>query len=302
MSNTTTIAGRYRIDAVNAETGAVRELAPWFDNLILDAGLNRIGIGGVTGLCSVGSGATAPVETDTGLVSTVASTSTINTQSTGTQGSAPYFGWFRQTYRFAAGAAAGNLAEVGVGWTVGSLFSRSLIKDTNGNPTTITVLSNEFLDVTYELRIYPPASDATFTCVVGGVTHNCVLRAADVTYLYSWYPDIRTSAATFGNVAAGGSQAVRIYNGPLGTTVQRPSGTGAYATAVAKNAYANNSYTITGTATFDLNTGNLAGGVTSMVIDSVIGTYQCSFSPAIDKTASKTMALNFSITWARKSI
>ncbi len=94
-------------------------------------------VGDYMSTCMVGSGNAAPAETDTALQAR-ASTSNINVQSNNSNVS-PRYGWRRRTFRFAAGAAAGNLSEVGVGWTTTAVFSRALILDGSGNPTTITV-------------------------------------------------------------------------------------------------------------------------------------------------------------------
>ncbi|WP_251258216.1 hypothetical protein, partial [Enterobacter hormaechei] len=123
--------------------------------------------------CRVGSGNTAPAVTDTVLVSQVASSSTQQAINNGVDRSGAFYAWVRRTTRFTTGTAAGTLAEVGVSPTTsGPLFSRALILDSGGNPTTITVLPDETLDVTYELRLYPTLTDATGTVDIAGVTYN----------------------------------------------------------------------------------------------------------------------------------
>lgn len=296
------LAGKFKLVAVNAETGEQRVLADWFDNLILNAGLNRLGTGGVIGFCHVGSGSTAPAVTDTSLQSVVATTSNSTSDVRNVQQTAPYYGYHRRNFRFGMGAAAGNLSEVGVGWasTSSALFSRALIKDTNGDPTTITVLSNEYLDVTYELRIYPPTSDSSFTTVVAGVTHNCVLRACGVTGYYNWVPFIAESGAAF--ISGSGSPAAYAYEGTISTIDAQPSGTNSGCDSATTNAYSNNSYTATGTVNFSLEQANFTNKINALEFRSRMGTYQVSFNPAINKDNTKTLALNLSVTWARKTI
>lgn len=130
---------------------------PFFHNLVLDAGLDRLSVGSAIGVVCVGSGNSTPVATQTSLDSFIASTTQINgSDERGNQTSTPPFHvWARRTYRFREGVAAGNLSEIGIGWTVSNLFNRALIKDASGNPVTITVLSDEYLDVIVELRMYP---------------------------------------------------------------------------------------------------------------------------------------------------
>lgn len=130
-----------------------------FHNLVLDTGLQRMGVGAWVQRCYVGTGNSTPIASQTQLDATLASTSTVQSTVTGMNTTTkPYYYSIQKTYRFGEGVAAGNLTEVGLGWTVSGqnpCWNRALIKDANGNPTTLTVLSDEFLDVTVEIRIYP---------------------------------------------------------------------------------------------------------------------------------------------------
>lgn len=143
----------------------------WSNNLILDAGLNRMGdtTSAWVNYCHVGTDNTVPTVSDTGLGGWVAS-KTFTTSAYSAKGSAPYYGYKNYSYRFGQGVAAGNLSEVSVGWsaTNDSMYSRALIVDGAGDPTTITVLSDEYLDVFYELRCYPP--DDLLTPRAGSIT------------------------------------------------------------------------------------------------------------------------------------
>lgn len=287
------VAGKFKITATRPD-GSTRIVADWFDNLILDAGLNQIGSGGVMGYCHVGSGSTAPLVSNTGLQTPVATTSVLQANEQGSQAEAPYFGWYRQTYRFGAGVAAGNLSEVGVGWDVGdALFSRALIKDALGDPTTITVLADETLDVAYEIRAYPPLVDQAFTATVGGVLHNCVMRASSVNDS-SWnLPYLPGLGSAYGFD-------VSVYEGPLGTITQAPSGAYGGNVVVTLAGYANNSNKRAGEAVFPLDNGNIDGGIGAVrIATQFAGAFQISFSPKIDKTNVKVLRLNAEVSWAR---
>lgn len=171
--------GLFRMDAINVDTGEVRELAPWQDNLITDVGLNTFGgwktSGGVAGdpdynassnsptsFCWVGSGSTPPAFTDVLPAAFVARTQNKpNATERAVATAAPWYLGGRNVFQFAVGAAAGNLTEVGLdnGASTTSntkywMFSRALIKNAQGNPITVTVLPNEILQVTYETRTY----------------------------------------------------------------------------------------------------------------------------------------------------
>lgn len=293
------LEGFYRM-TVTRPDGTQRHTA-WFPNLITTSGLNRIGTGGVGAYALVGSGSAAPAFADTTLQALVGWTSTIQVSSDGTSPTAPYFGWHRRTYRFAAGVAAGNLSEVGIGWSNNDgsspVFSRALIRDSEGNPTTITVLGDEVLDVQYELRLYSPTVDVPFTMLVSGMTVDCVARAASVTEA-QWSPryllDYGSQVQYF----------IYPYVGPIGTVLQSPSGNNASSEAPSPNPYANNSMKRTYTATWALDVGNLAEGIGAFLLAPYynnLGVFQISVNPKIMKDNTKILTMNFEISWTRKT-
>lgn len=170
------MAGRYKL-VVRKTDGTVARETPWFDNLITNNGLDLIwtsssiafGIKDLNPYGFVGTGSSTPAYTDTTLQSYLATGNLAAVTATTYVAGPPPYWTCTGNYRFGTGVAAGNLSEVGVGWATNRLFSRSLIKDSFGNPTTITVLPDEVLDVFYEFRVYPPTTDTTFTVVLNGV-------------------------------------------------------------------------------------------------------------------------------------
>src|SRR5690606_12895632 len=161
------VRGRYRL-TVRGGDMRVRRESPWIDNLITNIGLDSLASGTSSRTCVVGTGNTAPNAADTALASQVASTTTTVTSSIQTDNNSPYGMTATVVKRFAQGAAAGNLAEVGIGSAANALFSRALIVDEEGNPTTLSVQSDEVLDVTYQLIAYPPLSDVEDTVAITG--------------------------------------------------------------------------------------------------------------------------------------
>lgn len=144
--------------------GSERNLTDWFPNLVLDSGLDRMSQGAWFNGVAVGTGNSEPLVTNVGLDSFLASTTTAEEASSSRQmNTLPYYYSLVTVFRFAQGAAAGNLSEIAMTWGGGNCWNRALIKDINGNPTTITVLENEFLDVYTELRIYPKMTDTITT-------------------------------------------------------------------------------------------------------------------------------------------
>lgn len=290
------VAGFIRMDAHKLD-GTSREVAPWFKNLIVDAGLNRMGTGSWMDFCQVGTSSTAPANSDTALVTRVAGTSTIQAQSTGTAGSAPYYGFQSKTFRFALGAAAGNLTEVGFGWALtGSLFNRALIKDGGGSPTTVVVAADEVLDVTYEFRTYAPTSDTTTVVTIAGVDYTFTGRASQVTTTQPWAPQVGV-AVSFYNPGSFNSQAA--YNGAIAAVTALPSGTSALPSNVTASAYSNNSLARNFQVTFDLNFGNLAGGISAFVFGTTIGQFQFGLNTPLPKTLTKILTMNWTMSWAR---
>lgn len=148
------VGARFKLIVHKGDGFAVRE-TNWFHNIVLDSGLAQMSAGTWINRCCVGSGNSTPLPEQANLDNFIASTNTkISESSSSNPSSPPYYVSAKVTWRFDEGVAAGNLSEVGLGWSNVNLWNRALIKDTNGNPTTITVLSDEYLDVIAEIRVY----------------------------------------------------------------------------------------------------------------------------------------------------
>lgn len=287
----------FRVDEAGAELpGSRRVAADWFQNLVTDIGLERIATASdFLTACRVGTGATAPAVTDTALSAQVGSagsaarTSNVDTA----QASAPYYAANTTTWRFPAGTATGNLSEVGVGWatTGATLFSRALILDSGGSPTTITVLSDEVLDVTYQFRIYPPTVDTSGTVTLDSISYGYTGRASNVTSASSWKVE---DAAGFSTIIA--------YSGAIGAITSTPTGTTASGGSGADSAYSASSHVRQGVITWGLTAGNVAGGIRSIAYTHGFARYQVEFSPVIPKDGTKVLTLTLSHSWARKTI
>lgn len=308
----TTVCGRYKLRAVRlSDDGhelSGRDLTGWFNNLITNAGLNRMAtFSDYIDRCQVGSGSTTPAFTDTALVSLVAASTTIFDSDFGAESTPPYYCWRRNTYRFAAGVATGNISEVGVGWaSSGGLFSRALILDGVGDPTTITVLADETLDVVYELRFSIPSTDfvsdssgITFTGSIGG-TYDYIIRAANADTSGNANPNpgwfIGVEGVGMSNVP---SSAVDVYSGDIGSVDGEPSSPSGANPVFSANAYTADSYQLTYTMAFSIAQGNASGGLRSLKFKAGFGDYQCQFDPAIPKTDEDILSLTFVQSWGR---
>lgn len=290
-------SGLYRITIWRH--GRLRLRTPWFDNIVTDGGLNQIGLGSFLTHCYVGSGSAEPLPTNSALESQIGSaTTTIISQAAGVSNEAPWYGLRDITFRFAANTVVGNLSEVGVGWA-SALFSRALIVDGNGDPTTVTVLADETVDVSYRIKNYSPEDDYEFQAVIGGVTHDCTMRACNAasgSTTSGW--GITGSAIA---LASGtGIYPIVAYNGALGTIIQSPSGTTDSNSTNSSAAYVNNSLEKEFSALWTSSYGNLSGGITAFrLATNGIGCYQISVSPAIAKTSSEALGVNFKVAWGR---
>lgn len=290
--------GRFTLIAHKLD-GSSRVVADWFDNLILDNGLNRIPVtGGMFDRCCVGSGTAAASAGQTQMGALVASTTTITASPEGNELASGYC-WRRYTFRFGQGAAAGNLSEVGIGLTDTDLFSRARIIDGSGNPTTVTVLNDEFLDVVYELRAYWPTTDVTGTLTINSVSTGFVMRAANVG---QWTPSFVMS-----NMGGNHTYVAQAFGAgaTLGTIEQAPTGN-FIGTSSANNAvgsYVVNSFSRTFRLEFNL--ASITQSIKALLIYPTSGAsmvFQCAFTPVVPKTNQNVFNVDLAFSWARKSI
>lgn len=175
----TAIGATFKLAVYKSDGTLVRESGK-FKNIVLDSGLVRMGKGNAINLCMVGTGNSEPNVGQTKLDAILASTGIMqSTQSVDNTKTKPYYYGVVGTFRFNTGQAIGNLTEVAIGWERDKCWNRALIKDALGNPTTLTILADEYLDVTVEIRMYPTAKSEgsfNFRNKLGDIisTHNFV--------------------------------------------------------------------------------------------------------------------------------
>lgn len=191
------LAGRVKLQISGGARGTIEY--PWQDNMILDQGFEQLIVHGSNSTAipfisiGVGSSSQAVQPTDTGLISPIAFTP--HTASGVTHGwdADGGFGWSRASRSFARGAAAGNVSELTAGYAKNntSAMARALVRDEMGNPTTITVLSDEVLTVTWEWRRWwTIAEPHTIEYLVDGVPHTTTV---------SYKQNLSTSASGLGS-------------------------------------------------------------------------------------------------------
>lgn len=315
------LAGLYQLEVgkLDADGNEIPEsrrvVVPWFENLITNAGLDYLGSTSQDNLwtCRIGTGNAAPANTDTTLVAQVGSTTTVGRGETRGYDSNGKYLYRRVSRRFNPGTVSGyNLAEVGMSASGANLFSRSLIKDNNGNPTTIALASDEYLDVLYELRLYLPAQDQTVATTIDGV-------ATTVTIRYSTHADALDSWAALLGTRIVPDLSLKEYTAygrgvdvmPSAATVFMNSGSYNDNGTVTVAAYVPGSYTTTVTTVLTPGIANFTSGVGCLLMagysgngndirfKSAYGWWAYGFSPALNKTNTRKATITVGVTWGR---
>lgn len=309
------VSGEYRFQV--SKNGKVVRDTGFFPNLITDNGLNLIcNASGATsnnfnfyfdhntplGTCYVGSGNASPEVADTQLVSRIAATSN-KESTTGTSSFARGYAELVIVYAFGTGSVVGNVSEVGIGPSATSLFSRALILNSNGDPTTITILADEILTVTYRLRLTIPQVDISQSIDVynSGVqipTNVTIRPFASETYPITSIAGQHSFAwgvkRAFGNGAY--SVATSSNTDLVGATAQSLTST-ALPANIGIDPYVNNSFKRTGYATFSTTQSNRDIAVWAYSFGP--GCFQVKFDPPLQKTNQQALRLSFGYQVAR---
>lgn len=285
------IGARFKLIAHKGDGVPTRE-TDWFNNIVLDAGLERMSVGTWISRCCVGTGNTTPAVTQTALASFLASTTSINSTSTELQTTTtPYYRGVTLTWRFSEGVAAGNISEVGMGWGNTTLWNRALVLDANGNPATITVLSDEYLDVVAEIREYPTLS------TTGSFSLVDKLGATLSTHTYTGSPFMTAPTASFEKITSA--------NLAIFSSIKNDSVTATPATAVGTTNSRSDSYpTSTSIQTVFTCALAIANGTHQsfrVQMSGLLGTlhYKFQISPTITKTSAQIMTYTTTMTWGR---
>ena len=269
-----------------------------FKNLIVDQGLNNAASTAINTLvtrCGVGSSYDIPTTSDTTLGQQVGSytpivTSTYNHSS----GNPVWYTYGRHTYTFPAGSVTGDLREIGFFDSSGNMFSHALLKDGAGNPTTVTVLADEQLFVTYEVRKYPVETDQTGTFVLA-------INGVDTSFAYTARPALintnTSSTYWYGSHQLGVDTNIVAYESQaLGTVTGTPTGTAVAGVGVI-DTYIADSFKSTLNCVFDPSIANFTNGIGSMML---CNGFQVSFNPPIPKTSDRRLVLPLSVVYSRK--
>lgn len=293
------VGARFKLIARKSSTEEITRETGWFKNIVLDTGLNRMAENTWIDRVRVGSGNSAPVASQTQLDNTIASSNTtlnggdsISKQTT----TLPYYVAAKRTYRFPEGVAAGNISEVGCGWGTGlDLWNRALVKDLNGDPTTITVLSDEFLDVIIEVRYYPTQSFSG--------SFNLLNKTGQIvsTHTYTGLPQFaETSTITFNKLTG---QRLQLFSGSMNNETTSPSSSLGYVTSISTYP---SPKTLTCTNAFPLVTANGSIKTVTQFFNTISSStsgngsvYKFEIDPPIVKTDQMVLSFTLSISWER---
>jgi len=302
------LEGQFRVVvSSDPDLANVTQDTGWFSNLITDVGLNRIGSydsstsSGILGRFVLGAGSAQPQPADTALQIPIVRAPADFTEDSSTSSYEDGYAQYVYRYQFGQGVAQGNLSEIGlqVDSNGGPLWSRALILNAAGEPTTITVLDTDFLTVYYSLRVYIPKTDAAYNIDVDYDEEGIVptvatcrplnANSAALSNATSWrFQTFRAAAGRFKNGGLAEATASSPLGSDAGTTVSSPT----------KKPYVEGSYEMWITHRAGLNDAN-SDTLRSFPVNSMLGSWQVEFDPPLRKNNTHTMDLTFGISWAR---
>ena len=301
------MSGQYRIEV--RRTGQIVKETDWFDNLITDNGLELIGKPDAAfslSYCQVGNGTSIPAVNQTALDNKIGVSliSSYGSPITSNSGAPNYIGSRTYTYVFTQGAVVGNVSEVGISPVItGNLFSRALITNTNGDPTTLTLLAIDQLTIYYKINIQPTLTSNISSVNISGVPYTYTIKPIALSsffhgslYKFGFTNDSAQYSTFFQTTG---------YT-PASTSITNSSSGTAFSSSPDISAYITGSRITNFTYTIPIATGNYASGIIG--IDLALGyangyqpnaKYNITFDAPIIKTNTQVLTLSASISWGR---
>lgn len=282
-----------------------------FNNMVLDTGLQRIGTNSdYMNWLHLGTGVLAPHPLQSSLQNPTYKGNTYAPGKHTTSGvnienpQAPYV-WIKRVYRVTPRGENRTYAELGVGWNDTTLFSRTLVKDPQGLPNTISVLGDEYLDVTYELRLYMPINTVVDTIVPTGddvEPRTVTARAAMMStpsVVHGWTLAYQSTVDSPISLLSNWSSSIhnQFYTGIIGGLYQRPEGvvvgSGFNYSALERTSDTSAKYTL------DRGLPDNVGLLKSLLVSSSCFCYQIQFDPPFNKDNESRFNYAYSISWGR---
>lgn len=307
------VRGKYKLEKF--KDGKSTGSTEWVDNMVLNSGLVAMlrAPGGdsafvvIRPVCGTGSAPVSPTDTSLSTFRAGGSSNASSNVTTRNATVSPYYIKHAWVWQFTAGSASGNITEVGAALTNSTpnsstpLFSRALVTDSSGAPSSITVLEDEVLQITYELFIYVPGeATGSFTQTIHGtpVTTDFVIRPA-LLLTASDLGAASSSVTGFPAIypAGGGvsDQRVQASSGSIGTVTEKISGTLTRMDTV--SADAPNPVTFTRDVRYGASLPSANISISAVYIAARMCAFQFSMSPPVVKTNEDvyTFTLRFSV-------
>ena len=301
------VAGEVRCVVTKAD-GTVKVDTGYHKNLILNQGLDFFGGGKGTYInqsCTIGAGNSTPLITQTKLdsyISQANGTDTTSDYSYVDTGDGLYRMWEQKKYRFTPSSDI-NVSELGLVSTGNTssnyyLTTRTLLKDSLGVPTTITVRIGETLDIYYKFHKVIDTADKSFVINVldgdGGATpYNVVVRSSDVG---------STNNSVSSTVSDWTYAQTNLHTNDISGITSKPSGGTSYNMTVTFSPYVSGSYKLKAVSSLNLNIGNIA--IRSYSAPSKFHPFQIRFGRVSDdapltKTNKDLLSIPLEFSWGR---
>ena len=294
-----------------------REYVTDFDNLVLDTGLQRIGANDDwMNWLHLGTGITAPAPLQNSLInatykgmSLAPHTPLAPDTDHGVNIVDPLnpYCWITRVFRVSPRGENRTYSELGVGWSDSNLFSRTLIKDPLGEQSTITILGDEYLDVTYEVRLYVPVDTAVYTVTPTGddiqpreiTVHASALNIHINSRTFGWgLGHYNEPGSLCGEHPVYALDHNRFFTGQRGGIYQNPEGDVVGSTFNANSKVRTSDTSMTFNFTRDLP--DNIGTLRTMQVSQLGFCFQMQFSPPFVKTNEDRFNISYSISWGRR--
>lgn len=209
------------------------------------------------------------------------------------------------------GEGTGNISEVGMLTGAGVLACRALVVDSEGNPTTITKLEDEYLTVYYTIYVYWPQEDIVYqfdlATLDGPVPTTVTIRPWCVRLYFGNTPDWYVSRAYPGaNSSAECRMTVATELAPITATRHPGGGPFLSLTSTQMNPgphpYIPNSRQHRFTFSIGLQNGNSTEGISWMGWKRGLGAWQMLIQPSIKKNDTNSLLLTVGYSWGRYDV
>jgi hypothetical protein len=296
------LKGEYKTVLTKGD-GTVVE-SPWFDNIILNTGLDLLGsptTGTVLGYLRLGTGTSTPAVTQTNVDAFLVTVNNNIGNTYTTTGSPNYHSVGTIGYSFAQGAVVGNVTELAVGplaGSTGNCFSRSLIVDNTNTPTALTVTAIDQLTVYYKLTVITSVNDFTGSFVIDGVTYNYTGRKTSIATLLHVFTSSLNN--TFTAITQASSHGTNAALGPITGQLTTGTNVGNISVFGARDTYTLGSYTCAQEVTYAADAGH-AQPIKGFILSFSNGTngFQIVLDQAIPKANTNELKIKFGFSWGR---